>query len=107
MIWSLIRCPCCNTTPSFLIPERNPMTPLEEKLNQLNLSTMSRQLETTLTEAAAKNPRGGATLGWPRRKEMEARKQPPHRPPLKFFTSAGAPQHRRLSLSSSQAPPAG
>src|SRR5580658_6202073 len=29
------------------------------KLNQLNLSTMSRQLETTLTEAAAKNQRGG------------------------------------------------
>jgi hypothetical protein len=39
-------------------------TPLEQKLNQLSLSSMSRQLETTLTEAAAKNLSAAAT-GWP------------------------------------------
>jgi hypothetical protein len=36
------------------------MTSLEQKLNQLSLSTISRQLQTTPTEAAAKNlERGG------------------------------------------------
>src|SRR6266852_2842258 len=51
------------------------MTPLEEKLNQLSLSTMSRQLETTLTEAAAKNLSAAATLEWLADMELEARKQ--------------------------------
>ena len=37
------------------------MTPLEQKLNQLTLSTMSRHVETTLTEAAAKNLSASAT----------------------------------------------
>jgi hypothetical protein len=40
------------------------MTPLQQKLNQLNLSTMSRQLETTLTEAATKSLSAAATLEW-------------------------------------------
>src|SRR5260370_24097016 len=84
MIWSLIRCPCWNTTPSFLIPERNPMmTPLEEKLNQLSLSTMSRQLETTLTEAAAKNLSAAATLEWLADMGPETRKQRAIHPRLK------------------------
>ena len=43
------------------------MTPLEQKLNQLSLSTMSRQLETTLTEAAAKNLSVRADSGVARR----------------------------------------
>src|SRR5512133_4205973 len=51
------------------------MTPLEEKLNQLSLSTMSRQLETPLTEAAAKNLSAAATLEWLADMELEARKQ--------------------------------
>jgi DNA replication protein DnaC len=51
------------------------MTPLEEKLNQLSLSTMSRQLETTLTEAAAKNLSAAATLDWLADMELEARRQ--------------------------------
>src|ERR1700728_1359684 len=62
-------------TLSFSIPERNPMTPLEEKLNQLSLSTMSRQVETTLTEAAAKNLSAAATLEWLADMELEGRKQ--------------------------------
>src|SRR6202171_4363897 len=62
-------------TPSSSIPERNPMTPLEQKLNQLSLSTMSRQLETTLTDAAAKNLSAAATLEWLADMEIEARSQ--------------------------------
>src|SRR5215472_19103329 len=60
-------------TLSSSIPERNPMTPLQQKLNLLNLSTMSRQLETTLTEAAAKNLSAAATLEWLTDMEIEAR----------------------------------
>src|SRR6266478_6086633 len=62
-------------TPSSSVPERNPMTPLEQKLNQLSLSTMSRQLETTLTDAAAKNLSAAATLEWLVDMEIEARSQ--------------------------------
>src|SRR5690242_15907214 len=51
------------------------MTSLEQKLNQLTLPTMSRHLETTLTEAAAKNLSTSATLEWLADMELEARKQ--------------------------------
>src|SRR5262245_45952338 len=51
------------------------MTSLEQKLNQLSLSTMSRQLETTLTEAAAKSLSAAATLEWLADMEIEARSQ--------------------------------
>src|SRR5690242_18971982 len=44
-----------NTMLSFCVPERNPMTSLHQKLNQLSLMTMSRQLDQTISEAAAKN----------------------------------------------------
>jgi len=51
------------------------MISLEQKLNQLNLSTISRQLETTLTDAAAKNLSVAATLEWLADMEIEARSQ--------------------------------
>jgi DNA replication protein DnaC len=51
------------------------MTPLEQKLNQLSLSTISRQLEMTLTQAATKNLSVAATLEWLLDMELEARKQ--------------------------------
>jgi IstB-like ATP binding protein len=51
------------------------MPPLEQKLNQLTLSTMSRHAETTLTEAAARNLSASATLQWLADMEPEARKQ--------------------------------
>src|SRR6516225_8761773 len=70
-----IRYRCSNMTPSSLRPERNPMTPLQQKLNQLTLSTMSRQLETTLTDAAARNLSAAATLEWLADMEIEARSQ--------------------------------
>ena len=58
--------------PINLNPERNPMT-LTEKLDQLSLATMSRQLETTLSEAATKNLSVAATLEWLADMELEAR----------------------------------
>ena len=78
------------------------MTPLEQKLNQLNLSTMSRHLETTIAEAAARNLSVAATLEWLADMELEARQQPRHRTPLQMRAPAGAAQHRRLSLPPSQ-----
>src|SRR5580658_4443578 len=46
---------CWNMTPSFSNPERNAMTPLEQKLQQLNLKAMSRQAEAAIADAAARN----------------------------------------------------
>src|SRR5271169_1858202 len=46
---------------------------LPEKLDQLSLATMSRQLETTLSEAATKNLSVAATLEWLADMELEAR----------------------------------
>ena len=46
---------------------------LEQKLQQLNLSVMTRNLETTIAEAAAKNLSVAATLEWLADMELEAR----------------------------------
>src|ERR1700722_3517798 len=62
-------------TPLSSQPKRNPMTPLEQKLQQLNLSVMIRNLETTLAEAATKNLSVTATLEWLADIELEARQQ--------------------------------
>ena len=66
---------------------------LPEKLNQLSLSTMSRQLETTISEAATKNLSVTATLEWLADMELEARNQPRHRTPLQMLAPAGAALH--------------
>src|SRR5580692_837454 len=55
MNWSLIPCRWLNTMPSSCNPERIPVTTLTLKLNQLSLTTMSRQLDQVIVEAAAKN----------------------------------------------------
>ena len=49
------------------------MNPLEQKLQQLNLAAMSRQLEQTIAEAAAKNMSVAATIEWLADMELEAR----------------------------------
>ena len=49
------------------------MTPLEQKLQQLNLKVMIRNLETTIAEAAARNLSVAATLEWLVDMELEAR----------------------------------
>jgi DNA replication protein DnaC len=51
------------------------MTPLEQKLQQLNLKAMTRNLETTIAEAAARNLSVSATLEWLADMELEARQQ--------------------------------
>src|SRR6516162_2718362 len=62
-------------TPSSSAPERNPMTTLEQKLQQLNLTAMSQQLEKTLAEAATRNLSLSATLEALADLELEARRQ--------------------------------
>jgi DNA replication protein DnaC len=49
------------------------MMPLEQKLQQLNLKVMTRNLQTTIAEAAAKNLSVTATLEWLADMELEAR----------------------------------
>ena len=49
------------------------MTLLEQKLQQLNLKAMTRNLETTIAEAAARNLSVSATLEWLADMELEAR----------------------------------
>lgn len=49
------------------------MSPLEQKLQQLNLAAMSRQLEQTIAEAAAQNMSVAATIEWLADMELEAR----------------------------------
>lgn len=44
-----------DTTPSFCNPERTLVTSLHVKLNQLSLTTMSKQLDQTIADAATKN----------------------------------------------------
>src|SRR6516165_12570929 len=44
-----------DTTPSFCNPERKLMTTLHVKLNQLSLTTMSKQLDQMIADAATKN----------------------------------------------------
>jgi hypothetical protein len=60
-------------TLSFSNPERTAMIPLEQKLQQLNPKAMSRQIETTIAEAAAKHLSVSATLEWLADMELEAR----------------------------------
>ena len=51
------------------------MTPLQQKFQQLNLSAMSRQIETTIAEAAAKNLSVAATIEWLADLELEERQR--------------------------------
>jgi DNA replication protein DnaC len=51
------------------------MSPLEQKLQKLNLSVMSRQWEQTIAEAAARNLSVAATLEWLADMELEARQR--------------------------------
>src|SRR5271170_1793335 len=60
-------------TPSSSNPERNAMTPLEQKLQQLNLKAMSRQIEATMTEASARNLSISATIELLADLELESR----------------------------------
>jgi DNA replication protein DnaC len=51
------------------------MTPLQQKFQQLNLSAMSRHIEITIAEAAAKNLSVAATIEWLADLELEERQR--------------------------------
>jgi DNA replication protein DnaC len=51
------------------------MSPLQQKLQQLNLSAMSHHIETTIAEAAAKNLSVAATIEWLADLELEERQR--------------------------------
>jgi DNA replication protein DnaC len=51
------------------------MTVLQQKLTQLNLTTISRNLEQTLSDAATKNLSSAQTLEWLADTELDARRQ--------------------------------
>src|ERR1700723_588865 len=55
MNWPPIHCRWPTTTLSSFVLKRTPMTLLQQKLNQLNLATMSLHLDQTLTDATARN----------------------------------------------------
>src|SRR5882724_9594215 len=64
---------CWNTTLSSSTPERNPMTPLEQKLQKLHLNAISRQIEHMIADAAARNLSVAATIELLADTELDAR----------------------------------
>ena len=57
----------------ILRPKGAPMTPLQQKLNQLSLTTMSHQLDQTIADAASKNLSAAEALEALLDRELEAR----------------------------------
>src|SRR5215471_16720215 len=62
MNWPPIHFPWLSTTPLFFVPERTPVITLQQKLNQLSLTSMALQLDQTMAEAATKNHSFAETL---------------------------------------------
>src|ERR1051326_2003710 len=62
-----------NTTHSSCVLERSPVNPLQQKLNQLSLTTMSQNLDQILSEAATKNLSLAAALESLADRELESR----------------------------------
>src|SRR6266478_3130524 len=75
MNWPPIHCRSPTTTLSSSALKRTPMTLLQQKLNQLNLATMSLHLDQTLTDATARNLSLAQTLEALLDRELEARHQ--------------------------------
>src|ERR1700720_1783674 len=75
MNWPPIRCHWPTTTLSSFVPRRTPMTSLQQKLNQLNLATMSLHLDQMLTDATAKNLSLAQALEALLDRELEVRHQ--------------------------------
>ena len=81
------------------------MIPLEQKLHELNLTIMSRHLETTLSEAAGKNLSVAATLEWLADMELEARNDRAIERRFKCSRLQAQPTIDSLPLPASQVPP--
>src|SRR5581483_9603819 len=92
-------------TLSFFVPERSPVTALQQKLNQLSLTSMVAQLDQTIAEAAAKNRSFAEILESLVDGELEARNSPFHRAPLPPLAPARPILHRQLSVQTPQEPP--
>src|SRR5580658_5277559 len=75
MNWPPIRCRWPTTTLSSCALKRTPMTSLQQKLNQLNLATMSLHLDQILTDATARNLSLVQTLETLIDRELESRHQ--------------------------------
>src|SRR6267378_3256957 len=75
MNWLPIHCRWPTTTLSYYVPKRTPMTSLQQKLNQLNLATMSLHLDQMVTDATTKNLSLAQTLESLVDRELEARHQ--------------------------------
>src|SRR5262245_12888934 len=73
MNWPPIRSRWPHTTLSFLILERTPVNSLQQKLNQLTLTTMSRNLDQFLSEASTQNLSLSAALEALVDRELDAR----------------------------------
>src|SRR5579872_793365 len=71
--WPPIHSRWPNTTLSSFVPERSPVTPVHTKLNQLSLTTMSHQLDQTITDATGRNLSFPQTLEALADLELEAR----------------------------------
>src|SRR5580658_4690926 len=92
------------TTLSFFVPERNCMTHLHQKLNQLTLTTMSRQLDQIASDAGSSELELFASSGIARGSGTGIPQPERHRAPLPPVTPPSAPFHRRLQLQTSQEP---
>src|SRR5260370_14668201 len=75
MNWPPIHCRWPTTTLSSCALKRTPMTSLQQKLNQLNLTTMSQQLDPMLTDSTAKNLSLAQSLEALVDRELESRNQ--------------------------------
>ena len=71
--WPPIHSRSSNTTLSSFVPERSSVTPLHTKLNQLSLTTMSHQLDQTISDATGRNLSFPQTLEALADLELEAR----------------------------------
>jgi hypothetical protein len=74
------------------------MTLPQQKLNQLNLATMSLHLDQTLTDTTARNLSPAQTLEALLDRELEARRQRSDRTALQTLALAEQAFHRHLPL---------
>jgi hypothetical protein len=74
------------------------MTPLQQKLDQLNLTTMSHHLDQMLAEATAKNLSLAQTLEALIDRELESRYQRSIETSFQALTVADQAFHRQLPL---------
>src|SRR5215831_1470487 len=90
--------------PSFCVPERSPVTTLHQKLNQLSLTCMARQLDQTIAEAASKNRSFADTLESLVDCELQSRDSRSVERALPALPPAHPLLHRQLPLQTSQEP---